>query len=219
MKSQYALNWQTLSAKSHTKAATSSKMELVQSVSWRTVKRKVDYYNLEVMISVGYRISSLTGIKFRQRATQTLKQHIYVKRNVCWSVLRTFAFGWLLLMYISITFPNNLLPINLWFQFFFTGKVETIFRCKKLLVITEYTIFHNSFIFFSTQNQSNAWIILCWFYEIVKHTHIHIYLSNILMRKFISFEINNEKAFEMKVIKTKSMKKSLDSVWICFWRA
>ncbi len=56
--------------------ATSSKMELVQSESARTVKRQVDIYNLEVLIAVGYRISSITGTKFRQWATKTLKEHI-----------------------------------------------------------------------------------------------------------------------------------------------
>ncbi len=37
-------------------------------------KYKTLFYNLEVLISVGYRISSITGTKFRQRATSTLKQ-------------------------------------------------------------------------------------------------------------------------------------------------
>lgn len=55
------------------KEATSSKMELVQNEEWRMVKRQIDHYNLEVLISVGYRISSITGTKFRQRATSTLK--------------------------------------------------------------------------------------------------------------------------------------------------
>ncbi len=58
------------------KAATSSKMELVQNESGRLVKRTVDYYNLEMLISVGYRINSIKGTKFRQWATKTLKQHI-----------------------------------------------------------------------------------------------------------------------------------------------
>ncbi|HET7361767.1 MAG TPA: virulence protein RhuM/Fic/DOC family protein [Salinimicrobium sp.] len=58
------------------KKATSSKMELVQNESGRTVKRLVDYYNLEMIISIGYRINSVKGTKFRQWATKTLKQHI-----------------------------------------------------------------------------------------------------------------------------------------------
>lgn len=56
--------------------STSSKMELVQEESGRIVKRQVDFYNLEMVISVGYRINSIKATKFRQWATQTLKQHI-----------------------------------------------------------------------------------------------------------------------------------------------
>jgi death-on-curing family protein len=58
------------------KIATSSKMELVQMEADREVKRKVDFYNLEMIISVGYRINTVKGTKFRQWATQTLKLHI-----------------------------------------------------------------------------------------------------------------------------------------------
>lgn len=58
------------------KEATSSKMELVQMEAGRQVKRQVDFYNLEMIISVGYRINTVKGTKFRQWATQTLKQHI-----------------------------------------------------------------------------------------------------------------------------------------------
>lgn len=37
---------------------------------------QVDYYNLDVVISVGYRVKSQRGVQFRQWATQTLKQHL-----------------------------------------------------------------------------------------------------------------------------------------------
>lgn len=56
--------------------ATSSKMELVQNESGRTVKRNVDIYNLDILIAVGYRINSVVGTKFRQWATKTLREHI-----------------------------------------------------------------------------------------------------------------------------------------------
>ena len=55
---------------------TSSKMELVQNESWRKVKRNVDYYNLDVLISIWYRINWITWTYFRKWATQTLKEHI-----------------------------------------------------------------------------------------------------------------------------------------------
>lgn len=45
---------------------TYSKMELVQNESGRIIKRQVDYYNLDMLISVGYRISSLKGTKLRK---------------------------------------------------------------------------------------------------------------------------------------------------------
>ncbi len=56
--------------------ATCSKMEQVQTEGNRSVKRQVELYNLDVIISVGYRISSKTGTMFRQWATKTLRQHI-----------------------------------------------------------------------------------------------------------------------------------------------
>jgi len=37
---------------------------------------QVDYYNLDVIISVGYRVKSLQGVQFRQWATSTLRQHL-----------------------------------------------------------------------------------------------------------------------------------------------
>ncbi len=37
---------------------------------------QVDHYNLEVIISVGYRVKSKQSVKFRQWATKTLKQHL-----------------------------------------------------------------------------------------------------------------------------------------------
>jgi len=58
------------------KKATSSKMELVQNESGREVKRKVDIYNLDILIAVGYRINSVVGTKFRQWATKTLHSYI-----------------------------------------------------------------------------------------------------------------------------------------------
>jgi hypothetical protein len=37
---------------------------------------QVDYYNLDVAISVGYRVKSPRGVQFRQWATRTLKEHL-----------------------------------------------------------------------------------------------------------------------------------------------
>ncbi len=37
---------------------------------------QVDYYNLDVIVSVGYRVKSRRGVQFRQWATRTLKEHL-----------------------------------------------------------------------------------------------------------------------------------------------
>lgn len=56
--------------------ATISKMETVQAEGDRQVKRKVDFYNLDAIIAVGYRVNSKKATRFRQWATKTLKEYI-----------------------------------------------------------------------------------------------------------------------------------------------
>ncbi|MDE2101247.1 MAG: virulence protein RhuM/Fic/DOC family protein [Patescibacteria group bacterium] len=58
------------------KKATCSKVEHVQIEGGRTVRRTVEVYNLDAIIAVGYRISSIVGTRFRQWATKTLRQYI-----------------------------------------------------------------------------------------------------------------------------------------------
>ena len=55
------------------KESTYSKMELVQKEGNRTVKRKVEFYNLDAIISVGYRVNSKKATQFRRWATNILK--------------------------------------------------------------------------------------------------------------------------------------------------
>lgn len=57
-------------------ASTVSKMEIVQTEGNRTIKRKVDFYNLDVIISVGYRVNSKRATHFRQWATKILKEYM-----------------------------------------------------------------------------------------------------------------------------------------------
>lgn len=54
--------------------STVSKMETVQNEGGRSVTRMIDYYNLDAVISVGYRINSIRATQFRRWATQVLKQ-------------------------------------------------------------------------------------------------------------------------------------------------
>lgn len=56
--------------------STISKMEIVQTEGNRQVKRNVDFYNLDAIISVGYRVNSRQATKFRIWATGVLKEYM-----------------------------------------------------------------------------------------------------------------------------------------------
>ena len=55
---------------------TSSILELVRKEGSRTVKRKIEYYNLDAIISVGFRVNTKRGIEFRQWANQVLRDYL-----------------------------------------------------------------------------------------------------------------------------------------------
>jgi prophage maintenance system killer protein len=55
---------------------TSAKIAQVQKEGNRTVTRPVEHYNLDLILSVGYRVNSKTATQFRQWATKTLRAHI-----------------------------------------------------------------------------------------------------------------------------------------------
>lgn len=54
--------------------ATIRKFRIVQNEGNREVQRNIDFYNLDVIISVGYRVNSVRATQFRQWATQVLKE-------------------------------------------------------------------------------------------------------------------------------------------------
>ena len=56
--------------------ATVRKFRTVQMEGSRNVERELEYYNLDVIISVGYRVKSMQGTQFRIWATQRLKEYI-----------------------------------------------------------------------------------------------------------------------------------------------
>ncbi len=57
-------------------SATVRNFRTVQQEGNRTVEREIDHYNLDVIISVGYRVKSPQGTQFRIWATQRLKEYI-----------------------------------------------------------------------------------------------------------------------------------------------
>ena len=56
--------------------STVAKFATVQKEGNRTIKRQIEYYNLDVIISVGYRVKSQRGIAFREWASSVLKQYL-----------------------------------------------------------------------------------------------------------------------------------------------
>jgi hypothetical protein len=59
-----------------TEVATIRNFRIVRTEGKREVEREVLHYNLDAIISVGYRVNSNTATKFRQWATKTLREHI-----------------------------------------------------------------------------------------------------------------------------------------------
>ena len=58
------------------RSATSSILELLQKEGNRRVRRQVELYNLDAIISVGYRVNTKQGILFRQWANMVLKEYL-----------------------------------------------------------------------------------------------------------------------------------------------
>ena len=58
------------------KGSTVSILETVQKEGNRKITRKIEYYNLDAILSVGYRVNSKQATRFRIWATKTLKQHL-----------------------------------------------------------------------------------------------------------------------------------------------
>ena len=56
--------------------ATVQKIRTVRLEAGRNVSREIEYFNLDVIISLGYRINSKLGIQFRQWATRVLKSYL-----------------------------------------------------------------------------------------------------------------------------------------------
>ncbi len=56
--------------------STVAKFATVQNEGGREVTREIEYYNLDMIISVGYRVKSKRGVEFRRWANNVLKQYV-----------------------------------------------------------------------------------------------------------------------------------------------
>lgn len=57
-------------------SATTQEYEVVRNEGLRSVRRIINHYNMDMIISVGYRVNAKSAIAFRQWATQTLKTYL-----------------------------------------------------------------------------------------------------------------------------------------------
>ena len=57
-------------------AATTRKFRLVQTDGIRRVERLVDFYSLEMILAIGYRVRSHRGVQFRRWATERLREYL-----------------------------------------------------------------------------------------------------------------------------------------------
>jgi prophage maintenance system killer protein len=58
------------------RASTVSKFEIVQKEGSRTITRSINYYNLDMILAVGYRVKSDRGVKFRKWSSEILKNYL-----------------------------------------------------------------------------------------------------------------------------------------------
>lgn len=56
--------------------STTRKIRVVRKEGKRNVARRIDFYNLDMIISIGYRVNSKTGVRFRRWANQVLKDYM-----------------------------------------------------------------------------------------------------------------------------------------------
>jgi hypothetical protein len=64
--------------------ATARKIRVVQPEGNKNVSRELDFYNLDAIIAVGYRVNSKQATQFRIWATNTLKGFPYCRQKKTW---------------------------------------------------------------------------------------------------------------------------------------
>lgn len=107
--------------------ATCAKITQVQTEGKRRVSRNIPYFNLDMIISVGYRVNSKRGIKFRQWANRILRDYL-IKGYVVNEKIRRNQIGELrqLVGMIGRTIQNQTLTSN--------DETHALFE-----VVTDYT--------------------------------------------------------------------------------
>ena len=102
---------------------TTQKIRVVQKEGNREIQRNIEHYNLDMILSLGYRINSIKATKFRQWATSVLKNYIqngYAINNHKITEQRLFALE-NDMQFIKSKIKNNSLEFNQ--NIFFDGQI------------------------------------------------------------------------------------------------
>ncbi|MDD2973901.1 MAG: RhuM family protein [Aliarcobacter cryaerophilus] len=183
--------------------STTEFFSVVRKEGNRLVKRELKHYNLDVIICVGYRVSSLRATKFRQWATSVLKNYIqngYAINNHKITEQRLFALE-NDMQFIKSKIKNNSLEFNQ--NIFFDGQIydaysfvnDLIKLAKSEIVLIDNYIDDTVFTLFS------------------KYTNINfiIYTNNISKQLKLDFEKYSK---QYKNISLKIFKSSHDRFFI-----
>ncbi|MGJ0365353.1 RhuM family protein [Aliarcobacter cryaerophilus] len=145
------------------KNSTTEFFSVVRKEGNRLVKRELKHYNLDVIICVGYRVSSLRATKFRQWATSVLKNYIqngYAINNHKITEQRLFALE-NDMQFIKSKIKNNSLEFNQ--NIFFDGQIydaysfvnDLIKLAKSEIVLIDNYIDETVFTLFSKYSNIN----------------------------------------------------------------
>ena len=144
------------------KVATVKESLTVQKEGDRTVKRKIEYYNLDVIISVGYRVKSKQGTQFRIWATSVLRDYLlkgYALNQRMNRMENNFENLSNEVQKISLQINTHLIPTQ---GVFFDGQVfdayelasKIIRTAKENIVLIDNYIDENTFVHLSKKNKN-----------------------------------------------------------------
>lgn len=89
------------------KKSTSSILEQVQKEGKRIVRRCVEFYNLDVIISVGFRVNTQKGIEFRKWANIEVGSGVYTRRS-----MRIYVLAYAYIRFVSCLYRRWLVGIR-----------------------------------------------------------------------------------------------------------
>lgn len=76
-----------------------------------------------------------------------------------------------------------------------------------MLTLFDYRVFDDGFILAVAQNNTDSGIVVFAAFEVVKHAHIHIHLTDVLMAELAGFQVDDDKTLEQIIVENQVNKK------------